>query len=217
MVFTFDATATTTTETVAFETLTKDKREIAVHADIEDLGQTVLIDDTPPTEDIPRIGTELTDATDGDHVIEPSKTTELIDTVTYSGLTPGVEYTMVGMLMDKSTGKPLTVNGERVTAQTVFTPTESHGEVQVTFTFDSTVIETTEMVAFEGCAKDGAEVAIHADINDKGQTVTMNNPELPETGFFGKTGTLWLLAVVGGCLVLAVCAALGLVTTRRRQ
>ena len=214
--FTFDATATETTSTVAFETLTKDKREIAVHTDITDVGQTVLIDDTPPGVDRPEIGTTLTDATDGDHTIVPSKETKLIDTVSYTGFKPGETYTMCGILMDKATGKPMKVDGKKVTSIIEFTPEAASGTVEVEFMFDSTVIKTRDIVAFEGCAQGESEVAIHADLNDEGQTVSMTNPELPGTGFFGKTGTLGLIVVLVGCAIVIVAAGAGLVVLRRR-
>ena len=216
VVFTFDATATDTTSTVAFETLTKDKREIAVHTDITDVGQTVLIDDTPPGIERPEIGTTLTDVADGDHKITPSKATKLIDTVSYTGLKPGETYTMCGILMDKATGKPLSVDGKKVTSVVEFTPESPSGSVEVEFVFDTTVIKARDIVAFEGCAQGEAEVAIHADLNDEGQTVSMVNPELPETGFFAKTGTLGLIAVLIGCAIVIVAAGAGLVALRRR-
>ena len=73
---------------VAFEQLTAGGVEVASHADIDDEGQTVSV---------PKIGTTLT-APDGGHAAIAGGTTTLTDTVSYTGLTPGVEYTVEGVL-----------------------------------------------------------------------------------------------------------------------
>lgn len=60
------------------------------------------------------------------------------------------------------------------------------GEVTVSFTFDGSVItKETEIVAFETLYHEGTEIAVHADIDDKDQTVTIHpqpEPEKPQTG-----------------------------------
>ena len=72
------------------------------------------------------------------------------DIVSYHNLTPGKEYVVKGTLMNKTTGKPVTVNDEPVTAEAAFTPETRDGEVKVAFTFNSYVItETTDVVVFE--------------------------------------------------------------------
>ena len=84
--------------------------------------------------------------------------------------------------MNKTTGKPVTVNDEPVVAETVFTPENRDGEVKVTFTFNSYVItETTDMVVFESLYREDIEIAVHADIEDEDQTVTVYVPEIKTT------------------------------------
>ena len=61
--------------------------ELGSHADIEDEGQTVEF-----TE--PKIGTTAT--ANGEHTAEPVGEITIIDTVKYSGLIPGKEYTVKG-------------------------------------------------------------------------------------------------------------------------
>lgn len=98
----------------------------------------------------------------------------LIDTVSYTGLVPNKEYTVSGVLMDKATGKELLIDGEPVTAEAVFTPEKSDGTVDVEFVFDARELLTaTETVVFETLYRDGIELAVHADIEDEGQTVTI--------------------------------------------
>ena len=90
--------------------------------------------------------------------------------------------------MDKSTGKPFEIDGKPITSEVTFTPEKSNGEVTVLFTFDSSAIkETTELVVFETLYRDGIEIAVHADINDEGQTVKINVP-VPEKPSTPKTG-----------------------------
>ena len=107
------------------------------------------------------------------------------DTVEYKHLVPNTEYVIKGTLMDKSTGKPFKVKGKEITSTVKFVPDKTDGKVEVTFTFDGSAIKKdTELVVFETLSRDGVELTAHADINDKGQTVTIKVPELenPKTG-----------------------------------
>lgn len=110
------------------------------------------------------------------------------DVVEYKHLVPGKEYKIVGTLMDKSTGKPFEIDGKPITSEVTFTPEKSNGKVTVSFTFDASAIkETTELVVFETVYRDNVEIAVHADIDDEGQTVTINvpapkKPSTPKTG-----------------------------------
>lgn len=107
------------------------------------------------------------------------------DVVEYKHLVPGKEYKIVGTLMDKSTGKPFEIDDKPVTSEVIFIPEKSNGKVTVSFTFDSSGIKKdTELVVFETLYRDGVEIAVHADIDDEGQTVKINVPEIktPKTG-----------------------------------
>lgn len=104
------------------------------------------------------------------------------DIVSYHNLTPGKEYVVKGTLMNKATGKPVTVNDEPVTAEAAFTPESRDGEVKVSFTFNSYVItETTDVVVFESLYREDVEIAVHADIEDEGQSVKVYVPEIKTT------------------------------------
>ena len=107
------------------------------------------------------------------------------DTVEYKHLVPNTEYVIKGTLMDKSTGKPFKVKGKEITSTVKFIPDKADGKVEVTFTFDGSAIKKdTELVVFETLYRDGVELTAHADIDDKGQTVTIKVPKLenPKTG-----------------------------------
>lgn len=98
---------------------------------------------------------------------------------------PNTEYVIKGTLMDKATGKPFMVKGKEVTSTFKFVPDKTDGKVEVTFTFDGSAIKKdTEFVVFETLYRDGVELIAHADIDDKGQTVTIKPyiPHNPKTG-----------------------------------
>lgn len=130
------------------------------------------------------------------------------DIVEYKHLVPGKEYILKGVLMNKATNKPFTVDGKEITSEVSFVPEKPNGEVKVSFTFDASGIkENTEIVVFETLYLDGTELAAHADIEDEGQTVTITVPvpETPDTGDNRNYG-IWigLAAIALGAAVSAV-------------
>ena len=160
--FVFNATVLHGKEVVAFETLYYEGIELATHAEINDEGQTVKIKN-------PEIGTKAT--ADGKKEITADKIT-ITDVVSYKDLTPGKEYKLTGVLMNKATNDKLLIDGKEITAEATFTPKATTGEVEMTFTFDARELTVeTEVVAFETLYRDGIEIAVHADIEDEGQTV----------------------------------------------
>ena len=130
-------------------------------------------------EGVPEIGTTAT--VDGEHVAEPAGEVTLIDTISYKNLKVGETYKISGVLMDKSTGEPLLVNEQQITAELEFTPTTSEGTVELTYTFDGSALAGKSVVVFEDLYQDENVVASHSDINDEGQTVTFGQPEIGTT------------------------------------
>ena len=176
--FTFDARyINEETNIVVFESLYSEDKELAVHADIEDEGQTVTVK-------IPEFGTKA--SIDGKKEFTANGDITIDDVVFYKNLTAGKEYTVSGVLMDKATGKAFLVDGKEVCSEVTFTPETADGEVTVSFTFDGSVItKETEIVVFETLYREGTEIAGHADIEDENQTVTIHpqpEPEKPQTG-----------------------------------
>lgn len=172
VVFTFPSAGLKGKTVVVFETLVAGDVEIATHADIEDEGQTVTF-----TE--PKIGTSAK-AENGGKTIPIAESVTVVDVVSYEDLVPGQKYVIKGVLMDKQSGQPLTKDGKVVTAETTFTPTASSGTVEVRFTFDSRAIGGRTLVVFESLELDGKEIAVHADINDAAQAVSVAEPEPPK-------------------------------------
>ena len=165
VVFTFDASAYAGKDIVVFETLKRNKVELAVHADIEDENQTIHY---------PKISTS---AVYGDTDVREGLATEettIVDTVSYENLRAGEEYTMSGILMDKDSKAPvLDAKGKPLTAKTIFTPKEKDGTVDVTFTFNALGFEGHTFVVYETLTRNSnkVDVADHKDITDEGQSV----------------------------------------------
>ena len=166
-----------------------------------------IIEITIENDKIPELGTTAT--IDGKKEFTVNGDITIDDVVSYKHLTAGKEYTIKGVLMDKSTGKQFLVDGKEVCSEVTFTPETADGEVTVSFTFDGSVItKETEIVAFETLYHEGTEIAVHADIEDENQTVTIHpqpEPEKPQTGDNSNIG-FWigLGAVALGGLVSVV-------------
>lgn len=133
---------------------------------------------------IPELKT--TAAIDGKKEFTVNGDVTIDDVVSYKHLVPGKEYTVKGILMDKATGKPFLVDGKEITSEVTFTAEKANSEVTVSFTFDGSIItKDTDVVVFESLYYDGVEIAVHADIDDTDQTVTIHpqpEPEKPQTG-----------------------------------
>ena len=179
---------------VVFETLTqvkapeggdtsKDNQPVAKHHDIDDHAQTVTIPkpNTPVTP--PKVSTRA--SVPGGAVLKAGEDGTIVDLVMMRNLTPGTEYTVTGVLMDKATNAPVPgVTSEPVT----FTAEAANETVEVTFHVPGdqikdeasyVVFETlTQVKAPDGgdTAKNNQPVAEHKDINDRKQTVTVPKP-----------------------------------------
>ena len=157
---------------------------------------------------VPEIRTKA--AVNGEKTAVADGEITVADTVYYSHFIPGREYTVKGILMDRSTGAALLVNGKEITAEITFTPEKAEGEVIVRYTFDGKGIKCqTDIVVFEVLYCDGEELAVHADIEDAEQTVTLTVPPAPyipapKTGDNSKLG-FWigLAAVALGGVISA--------------
>ena len=175
------------TSLVAFESLSHNDKEIASHADVNDSSQTVIITK-------PKLSTTATDALDGDKNLIGEDNATIADTVHYMNVTPGKTYKVSGTLYEKVTDKDgkvtkkqlLDADGNPVTAETEFIPETAFGDVDVTFTFDASDLKAKDkVVAFESLSLNGKELASHADIEDKSQTVTITKPTLSTTAVDG--------------------------------
>lgn len=157
--FTFDASGLKGKETVVFEKLFYEEKEIAVHEDLDDKNQTVKFQN-------PEIKTTASDKTTGTNEGIAQKEVTIVDKVESNNLIPGKEYTVKGILMDKETGKPLLIDGKKVTAEKTFTAKSEAGSIELEFTFDGSTLGEKEIVVFEKLFYNGREIAAHEDIED---------------------------------------------------
>jgi len=179
MEFTFNSMSLADKQVVVFQYLYHGETQIAKHDDISDQAQTI-------TFTSPKIGT-LATGLNGEKELDIHSEVTIIDTVSYENLIPGKTYRLKGVLMDKATEKPLLIDGSEVTAEAIFTPTESSGTVDVVFTFSSVNLVGKTVVVFEYLYFGDNEIAVHIDIEDEGQTVTFKVPNIG-TLAHGKDG-----------------------------
>lgn len=169
---------------VAFEHVVFKDKEIASHTEIGDIAQSVTVSE-------PKLGTTAVDAVDEDKNIVKDPEASVVDTVEYSGLVPGREYTVSGTLMDKATGKAYIdpTTGKEITGSTTFTPKDTYGTINVKFNFDASQLEQdAQLVVFESLQREGKEVGGHKEIDDEAQAVTVIVPEVHTTATDGLDG-----------------------------
>ncbi len=164
---------------------------------------------------IPELKTTAT--IDGEKEVEVKDEITIEDVVEYKHLVPGKEYTIKGVLMDKATNEPFKVDGKEITSEVTFVPEKPNGEVTVSFTFGASgITQTTELVVFETLYREGIEIATHADIEDKGQTVTITVPE-PETPYTGDDRNYGVWIGLGAIALGAAVSAIVLKLKSKRQ
>ena len=135
--------------------------------------------------------------------------------------------------MDKVAGSVLLESGTPVTASAMFVPESPDGSVEVVFTLNTAAVQGKTLVAFEtlhtGPDTTGPVIAVHQDMDDTAQTVTVpvTPPETPTTPpstpskpvILGVESHSWqwaMAAMMGGVLLLAAAAAV-LISTRKRR
>ena len=172
--FTVNTTDLADKDLVVFEKLYYGDVEFASHEDLEDKNQTITI---PKIE----IGTKVINKDTNNQTADVKSNNTFVDTVSYKGLVPGYEFILKGKIMDKTTGEPLKVDGKEVIAEAKFTPENSEGTTDVTFTVNTTNLAGKDLVVFEKLYYGDVEFASHEDLNDKNQTITVNTLETPKT------------------------------------
>lgn len=206
---------------VVFEEVQLDGITILRHEDINDDAQTIYK---------MRIGTTATGG-DGEKEIGHAEEVNVIDVVEYENLLPGYEYTLTGTLMVKHEDGTVTVaqnkDGEEAIGQLTFTPEEPNGSVEMVFTVNTVGLSERELVVFERISvANGTVIGIHEDINDEGQTVTVEEfhpivplvPATPKPQVPADAPTNALKSVLGVTVASALgAAAIGAILIKRRR
>ena len=186
--FTFDAKDFAGKTLVAYERLYAGETLIKSHEKIDDKEETIYF---------PSIGTTATDDKTGDHMAKADEAITINDKVSYKNLVPGVEYMLVGQLMNKSTNKPIELanatgfdgaeDKETTYVTKTFTPDAADGEVEMTFIFDGREYAGISTVAFESVYVNGNLIAEHCSMENTEQTVSI--PKVSTTATNKKDGT----------------------------
>ena len=124
------------------------------------------------------IHTTATDKVTGEKSIVAGKNVTIVDTVTLDGLTKGTKYQLKGWQMVKSENAQLLIDGQPVESNYTFTAKKSEMEVEVSYTFNASALGGKDLVTFEELYNlsnpdEPIKVAEHKDIEDEGQTVTI--------------------------------------------
>ena len=140
---------------------------------VVDLG--TLTDDYEPEI---TIHTTAADKATGEKSIVAGKSMTIVDTVTLDGLKKGTKYQLKGWQMVKSENSQLLVDGKPVESDYTFTAKKSEMEVEVSYTFNASALGGKDLVTFEELydlsnPDEPVKVAEHKDIEDEGQTVTI--------------------------------------------
>ena len=140
---------------------------------IIDLG--TLTDDYEPEISI---HTTAADKVTGEKSIVAGKSVTIVDTVTLDGLKKGTKYQLKGWQMVKSENAQLLIDGQPVESDYTFTAKKSEMEVEVSYTFNASALGGKDLVTFEELYNlsnpdEPVKVAEHKDIEDEGQTVTI--------------------------------------------
>ena len=190
MEFVIDARELGGKDVVVFEKLYEYKADgnyenadpIITHENINDPKQTITIIS---------LGTDAKDGIDDDKQILADKTAVVKDTISYC-VKPGQKYTIRGTLIDKATGEPLLIDGNKIEGAIEIEPTEACGTAEMFFHFDATGMEGKEVVVFERLYifkaetdDEGDPIIVHEDPNDEAQTVFIYLPP-PNTGRFAS-------------------------------
>ena len=196
--FTFDSSLLAGKTTVVFEDLYNEKIRVASHADIKDEEQSVHFPDIHTTATI-----------DSAKSITEKGSVILKDVVDYKNLIAGKTYEVKGVLMNQETGeKFLDKDGNEITGSASFTAEKADGSVDVTFTFDSSLLAGNTIVVFENLYENNVKVIGHADINDVNQTV-----EIVKTG---DTSNAYIYALIA-LISLAVMVSLVMIKKSRNH
>lgn len=171
--FTADTEGMDGEDIVIFENITyvdKDgnTEEAAFEEELDNRDQTVTLH-------VPHMGTTANDEETGENISDANEDVTIVDRVEYTGLIPGLEYTVKGTLMDRETGKAL----KDIKAEKKFTPDTADGYVDMVFKFDGKVLKGDTVVVFEKIYVNDREVICHEDLSDEGQSIHF--PELGTT------------------------------------
>ncbi len=206
MEFEFDASELGGQDVVVFEKLYYQDNLILEHSDINDENQTLSF---------LYLRTFATNRSTQAKILPLDEEVEIVDQVDYC-LKTDIEYTLVGVVMDKGTGDKLLIDDAPVEDELTFTPEECCGQVEMSFTLHTANLAGAELVIFENLYQDDQLVLEHNNLYNIAQTVSVETPlpapepvpEItPDTGSFSKESSGANESI--GVLLIA-CGAFGI-------
>lgn len=147
------------------------------------------------------VGTTAKDTVTGTHQSFASEAVTHIDTVELKYLDPEKEYELECIAMDKSTGDPILVDGQKVTLRKSFILGSADGTVDMEMTYDASELEGKAVVYFEYLYEDGVLIASHEDINDDGQTIEFPDIKIGTTAIGKDTGKHEVAAIKNAVII----------------
>ena len=176
LTFVFNASELKGEDTVLYERVYHNGREVIVHENI---------DDEPQTIHFPDGGTKASDPDTDDRTMKAGGPVIVRDEFFYENLLPGKQYAVTGKVMLKPAGeeedreleaKMVDADGNEI-SEHVFTPAEKNGSEYIYFEVDSTGLEGRSIVMFEkmeyidSALEIRALIVSHEDIDDEEQTI----------------------------------------------
>lgn len=185
-------------EIVVFESLYYKEDKLTEHADLTDANQTI---------DVIELKTYATNNETGEKTLPANLNVVIKDVVKYC-LVPGQEYTLKGVIADKSTGSEISIDGAPVESTITFTPESTCGEVEMFFNLNTTGLDGADLVVFESLYFEDQLIIEHRDVNDEAQSLSVETPPVPETGFITKSSdgaqsAFSLNIMIGALIVIA--------------
>ena len=105
----------------------------------------------------------------------------IVDTINYTGLKVGGEYTITGTLMDKSTGEIVRdASGKEITAEKTFTADKQDGSTTLTYEVDSSLLAGSPIVSFNRLNDQGEVINVDQSIHVPEVTTTEKDKKTTE-------------------------------------
>lgn len=187
--YSFDASTMAGGKYVVFESVYlmdgEEKILMATHEDLADKDQTFTV---------PKIETNLYDASTMTNISYPGDNIELRDILSYTGLEPGKTYTVSSRLVHQDTGETY-VDGDGKSMDLKdhfqFTPEEPDGDVEVSIPINGSNLSGC-LVAYQTVTLNGDMIGKHEDITSEPQTLFV--PGIKTSATDKETGSKYIKA-----------------------
>ena len=97
----------------------------------------------------PKLETQASNKADGEKVVDPLETIVIKDSVSYTNLFVGKEYTISGVLMNKATNAPILQDGKEITSTLAFIADKVNGTKDLEFVVNASVLKGQTIVVLK--------------------------------------------------------------------